>query len=325
MENGQPLKIEKRRLGKTDLEVTSIGLGCWQFAGSRGFSRMVWKSPPQEEVDQIVKATLDGGINWFDTAELYGRGLSERALATALCKAGREKDVVVATKWSPLFRTARNIPVTIDKRIGCLSPCKIDLYQVHMPYAFSSVEAQMNAMASLVKEGKIRYVGVSNFSAAQMRRAHAALARHGLPLASNQVRFNLLSRNLERNGVLDAARELNISLIAWSPLAQGLLTGKFHKNPELIRKIPFMRRMQLSRRINKTRNLIKRLEEIAGLHNSSISEVALSWTVNVHGDILFAIPGATKIEHVEQNIGALTLKLSSEEMASLDKESHSII
>jgi aryl-alcohol dehydrogenase-like predicted oxidoreductase len=135
----------------------------------------------------------------------------------------------------------------------------------------------------------------------------------------------ILSRNLERNGVLDAARELNISLIAWSPLAQGLLTGKFHKNPELIRKTPFMRRMQLSRRINKTRSLIKRLEEIAGSYSCSISEVALSWTVNVHGDILLAIPGATKIEHVEQNIGALTLKLSPEEMASLDKESHSII
>ena len=95
----------------------------------------------------------------------------------------------------------------------------------------------MDAMAGLVKEGKIRYIGVSNFSAVQMRRAHAALAKHGLPLASNQVRFNLVNRNLEKNGVLDAAKELNISLIAYSPLAQGLLTGKFHKNPELIKKI----------------------------------------------------------------------------------------
>jgi aryl-alcohol dehydrogenase-like predicted oxidoreductase len=324
MENRRAVKIEKRRLGKTDLQVTPIGLGCWQFAG-RGYSGMVWKSLPQEEVNKIVKATLDGGINWFDTAELYGRGFSERALATALCKAGMEKDVVIATKWLPLFRTAGNIPKTIDKRLECLSPCKIDLYQIHLPYAFSSVEAQMNGMAGLVKDGKIRYIGVSNFSAVQMRRAQAALARHGLSLAANQVKFNLLSRAPERNGVLDAAKELNISLIAYSPLAQGLLTGKFHKNPELMKKTPFMRRMMLSRQINKTRDLIKKLEQIAGSHNCSISEVVLSWAVNYHGEVILAIPGASKIEHVDQNVGALTLKLTPEEMASLDKESKLIM
>lgn len=324
MERMESAKIEKRHLGKTDLQVTPIGLGCWQFAGAGGFSGMVWKSPPQEEVDKIIKVTLDGGINWFDTAEMYGRGRSEQALATALCKAGMENDVVIATKWSPFFRTARNIPRTIDKRIECLAPCKIDLYQIHLPYAFSSVEAQMNAMAGLVKEGKIKYVGVSNFSAVQMRRAHAALAKHGLPLASNQVRFNLLDRNPEKNGVLDAAKELNISLIAYSPLAQGLLTGKFHKNPELIKKTPFMRRMLLGRQVEKTRNLIKKLEDIAGSHNCSVSEVALNWTVNYHGDVILAIPGATKAEHARQNIGALTLRLTPQEMASLDEESRLI-
>ena len=321
METKESPKISKRHLGKTDLQVTPIGLGCWQFSGNRFF----WTSPGQEEVDKIVKATLDGGINWFDTAELYGRGISERALATALCKAGMaNSNVVIATKWSPFFRTANNIPHTIEKRIECLSPCKIDLYQIHMPYAFSSIEAQMDAMAGLVKEGKIRYVGVSNFSAIQMQRAHAALARHGLPLASNQVRFNLINRNLEKNGVLETAKELNISLIAYSPLAQGLLTGKFHKDPESIKKLPFVRRMQLRRQLGKTVNLIKKLETIAASHDCSLSEVALSWAVNYHGDVVLAIPGATKMEHVRQNIGALTLKLTTEEMASLDKESRLI-
>ena len=318
------MSIEKRRLGKTELEVTPIGLGCWQFAGG-GFSSLLWKSPPQEEVDKIVKATLDGGINWFDTAELYGRGRSERALAAALCKAGMEnRDVIIATKWSPIFRTARNIPRTIDARIECLAPLKIDLYQIHTPQAFSSVEAQMDAMAGLVKEGKIRCVGVSNFSADKMRRAHTALAKHGLPLASNQVMFNLVNRDLEKNGVLIAARELNISLIAYSPLSKGLLTGKFHKNPELVQKVPFGRKMILSRLIEKTRNLIKTLEEVASSHNCSLSEVALSWTVNFHGDIIVAIPGATRLEHVRQNVGALTLKLTPKEMARLDEQSRLI-
>ena len=208
-------------------------MGCFQFGGNHNY----WNSPPQQEIDKIVKIALDGGINWFDTAELYGRGAFERALATALCKAGMANgDVVIATKWSPILRTAKNIPQTIDKRVECLSPYKIDLYQTHLPYSFSSVEAQMDAMAGLVKGGKIRYIGVSNFSAAKMRRAHAALAKHGLPLASNQVRFNLLDRRLGKNGVLDAAKELNISLIAYSPLAPGLLTGKFHNNPESVKR-----------------------------------------------------------------------------------------
>ena len=130
-----------------------------------------------------------------------------------------------------------------------------------------------------------------------------------------------MNRRLETNGVLDAAKELNISIIAYSPLAQGLLTGKFHKNPELIQKLPFVRRMQLQGHIKKTSNLIKRLEDIAVFHKCSISEVALSWTVNYHGDIILAIPGATKTEQINQNIGALALKLTKEEMASLDKES----
>ena len=316
--------IKKRRLGKSDLQVTSIGLGCWQFSGSKDSSSF-WNSPPQEEVDKIVKISLEGGINWFDTAELYGRGTSERALATALCKAGMaNSEVVIATKWLPIFRTARNIPRTIGTRLECLSPCKIDLYQIHMPYAFSSIKAQMDAMAGLVKEGKIRYIGVSNFSANQMRQAHAALAKHGLPLVSNQIRYSLVNRNLEKNGVLDVARELEISLIAYSPLAQGLLTGKFHKNPDLVKKLPFMRRMTLSRRVEKTRGLIKKLEEIAGSHNCTAAEVALSWVVNYHGDIIFAIPGATRTEQAYQNIGSLTLKLTPEELAGLDKESRLI-
>ena len=324
MRDTKSVPIKKRRLGKSDLQVTSIGLGCWQFSGLKG-SLNFWNSPSQEEVDKIVKIALEGGINWFDTAELYGRGTSERALATALCKAGMvNSDVVIATKWLPFFRTARNIPRTIGNRLECLSPCKIDLYQIHMPYAFSSIEAQMDAMAGLVKDGKIRYIGVSNFSANQMRRAHAALAKHGLPLVSNQVRYSLVNRNLEKNSVLDVARELDISLIAYSPLAQGLLTGKFHKNPELVKKLPYIRRMSLGRRVEKTRGLIKKLEDIAGSHNCSLSEVALSWVVNYHGDVILAIPGATKTEQVYQNIGALTLKLTPEELAGLDKESRLI-
>ena len=149
-----------------------------------------------------------------------------------------------------------------------------------MPFSISSVEAQMDAMAALVKAGKIRSIGVSNFSAKKMRRAHAALAKYGIPLASNQVEFNLLNRDIEKNGVLDAAKELNITIIAYVPLYQGLLTGKFHKNPELVKKLPSMRRMMVRRKFEKSRPLIKALEDIASSHNCTASEVALSWVIN---------------------------------------------
>jgi aryl-alcohol dehydrogenase-like predicted oxidoreductase len=330
------MAVEKRRLGKTEIEITPIGLGCWQFAGGRGFSALFWKSMPQDEVDKIVKTALEGGINWFDTAEAYGEGESERALSKALSKAGRTGvDVVIATKWWPMYflpgvgfpsfpRTAGNIPRTIGNRQRYLAPFKIDLYQIHRPYSFSSVEAQMDAMAALVKAGKIRSVGVSEFSVEKMRQAHAALVKHGLPLASNQVFFNLLVRRIEKNGILDAAKELGITIIAYSPLAQGLLTGKFHKNPELVKKLPFLRRRMLGRWVEKSRPLIKALEDIAGSYNCTTAEVALSWAVNFHGDTVVAIPGASKAEHVLQNIGALKLKLTQPEMTKLDELSRMI-
>lgn len=319
------MAIEKRHLGKTEIEITPIGLGCWQFHSGRGLSAIVWKSLPQEEVNKIINTALEGGINWFDTAEAYGQGGSEKALSTALSNAGKVNgEVVIATKWLPFFRTAGNISHTIGDRQQYLAPFKIDLYQIHLPYSFSSVESQMDAMAALAKTGKIRSVGVSNFSAKQMRRAHAALARHGLPLASNQVRFNLLARNKEKEGVLDAAKELNITIIAYSPLAQGLLTGKFHKNPELLNKLPFIRRKLVHRWFEKSRTLIKALEDIAGSHNCTASEVALSWIINYQGDSIVAIPGASKTEHMIQNIGAMTLKLSKEEMAKLDELSRMV-
>jgi len=309
---------KKRRLGQTDIRITPIGLGVMQFSG-RGIFRFMFPKLPAETMNSIVQAALDGGINWFDTAEVYGKGYSERALANALKMAGQaDGDVIVATKWFPFFRTARNIPRTISNRQRNLDGFTIDLYQIHLPYSFSSPEAEMNAMAELVKTGKIRSVGVSNFSAGQMRRAHAALAKHGLPLASNQVHYSLINRGIESNGILDAAKELGITIIAWSPLESGLLTGKFHKDPNTLRKRPVARRLRLRRRLEKSRSLIVDLEEIAAAHGLTPAQVALNWLVNFHGDTVVAIPGASKVYHAQQNAGAMNFSLSEEEMARID-------
>jgi aryl-alcohol dehydrogenase-like predicted oxidoreductase len=168
-------------------------------------------------------------------------------------------------------------------------------------------------------------VGVINFSAEQMRQAHTALQKHGLLLASNQVRFNLLDRNIEKQGILYIAKELGITVIAYSPLAQGLLTGKFHKNPGLINELPFYRKRASRRMLEKSRPLIALLEDISSSYGCTLSEVALSWVINYAGDKVVAIPGASKVDHIAQNVNTMNLKLTDEETKKLDEMSRDIV
>jgi aryl-alcohol dehydrogenase-like predicted oxidoreductase len=311
-----------RNLGGTGIGITPIGLGTWQFSEGKGGARGSWGVVPPEEADAIVAAALHGGINWFDSAELYGFGRSERSLARALQQAGiAAGEVVIATKWNPLFRTARSIGQTIRRRQECLKPFGVDLHQVHFPASFSSVEAEMNAMADLIEKGVIRAVGVSNYSARQMCRAHRALERRGHRLASNQVKYSALDRRIESNGVLAAARDLGITIIAYSPLEMGLLSGKFHKDPERLQSLPFARRIRLRRIFDRSRPLVRTLESIAAAHGASASQVALNWIVNFHGETVVAIPGATKLHHAGESAGALDFTLSADEKAQIDRAS----
>jgi aryl-alcohol dehydrogenase-like predicted oxidoreductase len=312
-------EIPRRRLGRTDIEITPIGLGTWQLAGGKGFDSLVWQDVPNDVTDEIIVKALNGGINWFDTAEAYGMGRSERRLSLALQQAGAGvEDILVATKWMPFLRTATSLQKNIGARQECLRPYPVGLYQIHQPIALSSIRAQMEAMADLVDAGRIRAVGISNFPSPMMRRAHAALAARGIPLASNQVKVSLLNRHIETNGTLKAARELGMTLIAWSPLEMGVLTGKFHQDPGLLASRPAGRRVVMRMRMQRSRDLIKALEDIASAHGVTAAVVALSWLVNHYGETVVAIPGATKVSQVEQNLQANGLRLSDREMARLD-------
>jgi aryl-alcohol dehydrogenase-like predicted oxidoreductase len=317
------MTIKKRPLGKTGIEVTPIGLGVMQFSGNGLLYRSMLSKVPEGETNPIVKTALDGGINWFDTAEMYGFGQSERSLAEALSKAGKDdEEVVIGTKWNPLLRTAGNIPRTIKNRIRNLNRYSIDLYMVHAPYSLSSIEAQMNAMADLVEAGVIRSVGISNFSADQMRRAHKALEKRGYPLAVNQVEYSLLHRDIELNGVLETAKELEVTIVAWGPLASGLLTGKFHKDPKTLAKTPPMRRRRLRREMDASQHVIEALEKIASRYSVTPAQVALNWLVHFNGEAVVAIPGASRVQHAEESAGAMTFQLTAEELFHLDKVSH---
>jgi len=310
-----------RTLGTTSLKITPIGLGCWQFSRGQGLGGKYWTYLDQSQVDEIVRLSLEGGLNWFDTAEGYGAGESERALSRALRTAGRRpRDVIIATKWTPLLRRASSILKTIDVRLKNLDGFPIDLYQVHNAYSFSRVEREMKAMAVLMKEKKIGSVGVSNFSAKRMRRASSELKKRGLDLASNQVRYSLLDRRIEANGVLEAARDLGMTIIAYSPLAQGILSGKFHDDSGLISKRPGYRKYMRAFKkggLEKSLPVVQVVREIAVHHRVTPSQVALSWVINIQGPLVVAIPGATSAEQARDNAGAMDVRLSQDDLERL--------
>lgn len=314
-----------RELGRSGIRVSSVGLGCWQLSRGQGLVGRYWPALSREAERAIVRAALAEGINWFDTAEVYGGGASERALAAALEAAGAAgNDAVIATKWWPLLRTAGTIRASLDRSRRALGGRRIDLYQVHQRFSTSSISRQMDALASLVKGGHARAIGVSNFNARAMRAAHEALLRHGVPLASNQVRYSLLDRRIERNGVMEAAKDLGITIIAYSPIAQGLLSGKFHRDPELIRLTPGPRRRLPAfgrRSLARTRPLIETLEQVGAAHAATAASVALAWLTSFHGATVVAIPGAMTPEQVRANAAGMRLALTAEDLERIGRAS----
>ena len=318
--------IQKRSLGGTGIQVTPIGLGVMQFSGGSGVFKMIFPDLSQQQMTAIVKTALDNGINWFDTAEMYGQGKSEHSLATALKELGvQDGEVIIGTKWFPIFRTASNIPRSIDDRLHFLDGYKIDVYMVHQPWGFSSPEAEMNAMADLVEAGKIRSVGVSNFNSGQMVRAYKTLEKRGLPLAVNQVQYSLLHRKIESNGVLAAAKDLGVTIVAWSPLARGILSGKFHNNPETYQNLQLGRKMLMRGKINKSAGVVVELNRIGKKYGVTPAQVALNWVINFQGETVVAIPGASKTYQAEESAGAMGFRLSDEELARLDQLSREFL
>ncbi|MCX8063964.1 MAG: aldo/keto reductase [Candidatus Hydrogenedentes bacterium] len=319
----------KRRLGNSEIFITPLGLGCWQFSNGVGIAGKFWPSLAEVPSDDIIRTAWEGGLNWFDTAEMYGWGISERCVSQGLSKCGASpNEVVIATKWHPVARVAKKMFRSIEEQIRRLEPYKIALYQIHSPTSISSIKEEMRVMAELIKAGLIKCAGVSNYSANQMKKAYVYLEKFGYPLVSNQVHYSLLNRRIEKNGILNTAKELGVTIIAYSPLEQGLLTGKFHDNPELIKtKVGWRKYFPLYRPsgLAKSKPVIDTLKKISKRYDVSPGEVALNWLINFHGDTVVAIPGATKVEQIKNNLRSLNFRLSEEEMAEIDKVSRDFI
>ena len=312
---------QQRVLGASKLEVSALGVGTNRWGGKRG--------QEDTQVFQAFQAALDAGLTFFDTAEVYTGGESERLLGECI---GRDKrPVVIATKFAPLPNrfSPHTLMDALDASLNRLNVETIDLYHIHWPYALMRLDALMDMMALAVRIGKIRAVGVSNFSAKQMRQAAARLARYDIPLASNEVHYNLLHRQPETDGVLEACRELNVALIAYRPLASGLLKAQepgtssvpAPASSTLTSLLPVFRKSGQKRQEQLT-VLQETLGEIARRHEKTESQVALNWLLQ-RDEHIIPIPGSTNAKHVSENLGALNWQLSEDEFAALDKASQS--
>jgi aryl-alcohol dehydrogenase-like predicted oxidoreductase len=278
----------RRALGASGLTVSPLGVGTNKWASGKN----------DQAVFEAFQAYLDEGINFFDTAELYGVGKSERLLGACLKRDGRP--TIIASKYLPV--PLHGFQKALEGSRARLGVPSIDLYYLHFP--LTKIEAAMDQMAHAVQAGMIRAVGVSNCSAAQMRRAASRLARYHISLAANQVYYNLLHRQPEVNGVLDACRELNVALVAYRPLASGRLVAS---------KAP-------TRGGKANEALQSTLQTIAQQRGKSTSQVALNWLLR-RDDHIIPIPGATSAPHARENAETLTWELSEEEFRAIDQAS----
>jgi len=252
-------------------------------------------------------------VDLFDTAAMYSGGASERRVG----ELAEGRSVVIATKFPPgwLSRAAA-LPDALDQSLFRLRRSTIDLYQHHFPSRRVSIPSLMGLMADAVGAGKVRAIGVSNYSAEQLRTAHAALAERGIPLASNQVEFSLLHRAPEVDGVLDACRELGITLIAYQPLAMGVLTGKYRPGdrPKGIRRFG---RYYRGDGLKKAQPVLALLREIGDGYSKTAAQVALRWLMEKES--VLPIPGAKNGKQAASNAGALSFSLVAAEVQALDR------
>ena len=306
-------------LGKTDIRISPLGLGTWQWG-----DRMMWgygKTHTDSDLHDAFQVSLQSGITFFDTAEVYGKGRSEQLLGACLQEARQSPLVaplVVATKFMPYpWRLQKGMLLSkLRASLARLGLERVDLYQIHWPFRPVPIETWANALADAVEAGLTRAAGVSNYNSAQMLRADSALAKRGIALASNQVEFHLLNRRVEREGLPKLCRELGVTLIAYSPLAKGLLTGKYtpQTRPPGLRSYLFRRA-----RLGKIQPLIQLLRAIGDAHDGkSPAQVALNWLMS-KGAV--PIPGAKNARQARENAAALGWRLAEAEIAALDKES----
>jgi aryl-alcohol dehydrogenase-like predicted oxidoreductase len=299
-------------LGKTGFSIPPLGIGTWAWGDA-----MFWgygKGYVESDLRAAFGACMQAGVNFFDTAEVYGIGRSEKMLGTFLKADSRP--ALVATKFFPFpFRLTRgSLQRALRGSLRRLQLPVVDLYQIHQPLPPVPVETWMDAMASAARQHRIRAIGVSNYGPERTLAAHLALQRRGMVLASNQISFSLVNRKPERDGLLDLCRELGVTVIAYSPLGMGMLSGKYTPDnpPQGFRSRRYSREF-----LSSLRPLIGLVQEIGQEHGGKTNvQVALNWVMQ-KGAV--PIPGVKNERQAVDVLGSLGWSLAADEMNALDK------
>jgi aryl-alcohol dehydrogenase-like predicted oxidoreductase len=308
--------MEYRNLGRTGLRVSAVGLGCNNFG----------RRCDVEQTKAVVDKAIELGVTFFDTADIYGpRGLSEEFLGKALD--GRRQQVVIATKFcgpmgeGPLWGGAsrRYIMQAVDASLRRLNTDYIDLYQQHFPDVNTPIEETLGALDDLVRAGKIRYYGCSNFAGWQVVEAQMIVRQqHYAPLASAQNQYNLLDRRIERE-LVPACQAHGLGILPYFPLASGFLSGKYRQGEPPPEGTRLSAMPQSERFLNEENfSVLAKLTEFADGRGKSVLDVAIGWLAS-QPHVSSVISGATKPEQVEQNVAAGEWRLTPAELAEVDK------
>lgn len=310
-------ELQKIKLGTTGIMVAPMGTGTWSWGD--GLFWQYGKGYGEQDIHAAFDASVRAGIDFFDTAEVYGFGKSEKFLGQFARADSTE--IQVATKFLPVpWRLTRGqIVNALRGSLKRLGTERVDLYQIHWATPLLSIETMMDGMAEAVEKGLTRAVGVSNFNAEQTRRAHTQLAKHNIPLASNQIEYSLLQRGPDFNGLTETCRALGVTVIAYSPLKYGMLTGKY--TPQNLPSGMRARRFP-AKYLAQIQPLIQTLKQIGEKHGGkSPSQVALNWVMQ-RG--MLPIPGAKTVKQLNENAGALGWQLAADDTARLSEASERV-
>jgi aryl-alcohol dehydrogenase-like predicted oxidoreductase len=313
--------MQTRILGDSDLDVTVIGLGGWALGGEWQYG---WGSQSDDESIAAIHRALELGINWIDTAAVYGLGRSEKVVCRAI--KGLSEKPLIATKcgllWdengsSRRFLSAESVRKEVEDSLKRLQVEVIDLYQIHWPVEDdSAIQEAWGAIAEAIEAGKIRYGGVSNFNVRQME-----LCRKIHPITSLQPPFSMLVRGIEKE-ILPYCGKNNIGVIVYSPMRSGLLTGKYDK--KTIERLPdddWRKRYNPDFKepnLSANLNVLERIRPIADKHGKSLAELSIAWALAPR-EVTAAIVGARRPSQVEGTVGAADWRLTSNELTSIDK------
>ncbi len=291
--------LEYVKLGGSDLKVSRMALGTWQW-GSREWG---WgKGYGKDDVMAALNRGLDLGVNFVDTAEIYGRGVSERLVGEAI--RDRRDEVVIATKVSPWHLRYGSVIKAAERSLDRLGVSTIDLYQIHFPNPLIPIKGTIRAMEKLVQDGKIRYIGVSNFGVKKLKEAQEAAK--SCEIVANQVRYNMIDRGVEKE-MIAYSKSSDVTILAYSPLAQGVLVGR--RPSSIIQSTNILFTPQNLKRLEP---LLETLRDISAKRGKTVAQVSLNWLLK--DENVIPIPGVKKVTHVEDNIGAVDWRLTQGEL-----------